>query len=179
MTTSKKRNTIDWNKKNNTDENRITEHLHKRGEDLDDEFATDAFKQSLKQDNKKNQKPEEDEYHPFFNISLIEDEDIVDSDVKSERETLQIAKQQYQMEQRSLLMDTAILKEQSQDDTNQTTSLPPSPDFSAIASKINKDNSSVGINSEDDLAKLILEKSGRRTKKQNSHRKFPTEEDQD
>lgn len=126
MTEEKKANKkqFDWKKKSVDDSSRITKHMQKRDEEKDKKFINNpnscpprAIGLPLLRLRKKIQEvydneDDEDEYSPFFNISLVEDEpdDIITQ--KKVNNTFNIAKQQEITGKLNLIMDTALIAEE-------------------------------------------------------------------
>ena len=121
-----KRKLVDWKKKNGSDDERISKRLDRRAQLEDASTTKNDAKPKLtvpvpskapliKQRKKIKEVFDEDEDDeqeittaPFFNISLIDDEQEHEQSEKKEKDTLRITKEQQLVSKLNIIMDTAI-----------------------------------------------------------------------
>lgn len=116
-------NSLDWDLKNSNDAANIDTKLKKRKQKkapqntIDNLSSTICAKGEALQHLHQNiaeifDKPEEDDtYHPFFNISLIEDDETLPQEKKNQKqanETLRITKEQQMVSKLDVIMSTAL-----------------------------------------------------------------------
>lgn len=123
-----KRKLVDWNKKNDNDEERISRRLEGRSQLTDQATTSNDSKPKITAPRiagapliklrKKirevydDEDDEEDEVTaPFFNITLIEDDEREKKDEEREKETLRITKQQQMAGKLQMIMDTSMIAE--------------------------------------------------------------------